>query len=129
MKNLLEKGITYFNSGYFFEGHDAFEEIWMDDREESKLFYQGLVQLSTGFYHLVMQNLKGAESQLSKGLQKLIKYKPIYQNIDVTKLSGQVESCINIIRDAELAEGFYTELITSIPKLKQGVIKFGEDKI
>lgn len=123
MQDLFDKGIHYFNSGYFFEAHDTFEEIWMDDREDSKLFYQGLVQLSTGFYHLVMKNLKGAESQLSKGVQKLTNYEPIYEEINISRLIRQVEDCILDIEKAR-SEEFdfsYAELIQKIPKLRRGV--------
>ena len=75
LEELFKKGIEYFNTGYYFEAHDTFEEIWMDERGEDVRFYQGLVQLATGFSHLKMDNLKGAESQLNKGFAKLEKYK------------------------------------------------------
>jgi len=58
LDELFEKGIKHFYYGYFFEAHDIFEEIWMNERGKGKQFYQALVQLSTGFYHLTMGNLK-----------------------------------------------------------------------
>ncbi|NIR49716.1 DUF309 domain-containing protein [candidate division KSB1 bacterium] len=119
-ENLFQQGVKYFNNGYFFEAHDTFEELWLDEREESKVFYQGLVQLSTGFYHLVMKNLKGAESQLTKGLQKLSKYEPKYENIDVSELIRQVKTCLERIRETGNG-GFHRELIQLIPKLTAGV--------
>ncbi|MCG8604934.1 DUF309 domain-containing protein, partial [bacterium] len=98
MEELFRKGIDYFNAGYFFEAHDTFEELWMDDRDGSKAFFQGLVQLSTGFYHLVMKNLKGAESQLDKGVSKLSRYEPFYRELDVTELLIRVRKCLEKIR-------------------------------
>lgn len=116
---MFEKGIEYFNSGYFFEAHDIFEEIWMDDREESKVFYQGLVQLATGYYHFIMRNLNGTQSQLNKGITKLSKYKPIYQDIHVSELIERVESFLNVINGKSVEELDYSEMITKIPKLKR----------
>ena len=99
MEELFKKGIEYFNTGYYFEAHDTFEEIWMDERGEDVRFYQGLVQLATGFCHLRMGNLKGAESQLNKGVAKLEKYKPEYRNLELTELLNQVSVCIDSIQN------------------------------
>lgn len=118
MDDLFEKGVEYYNSGYFFEAHDVFEEIWMDDREESKVFYQGLVQLSTGFYHFIMRNLNGTKSQLSKSIEKLSRYTPVYEGIDVTGLIEQVEAFLDTIDKKSVDDLNYSDLIKRIPKLR-----------
>ncbi|MBN1301579.1 MAG: DUF309 domain-containing protein [Melioribacteraceae bacterium] len=87
----IQKGIDLFNNSDFFAAHDYFEEIWTDTTDDSKLFYQGLIQISVGFYHFVCGNYNGAFSQLSKGSEKLAKYQPVYFNIDIEKLIDDVE--------------------------------------
>jgi len=114
---LYRKGVDYFNAGYFFEAHDTFEELWMDDRDASKRFYQGLVQLSTGCYHLVMKNVKGARSQLSKSVAKLRGYEPAYMNLDVSELLRQVEELLQRL-PAEKIKDLSPELLAAIPKIK-----------
>jgi len=99
---LLQSGIDAFNRRYFFEAHDAFEEIWMSERGEAVQFYQGLVQISTGFYHLQMKNMKGAKSQLNKGLQKLNNYKPLYENILLDSLLFEIQHCIEQLNTVSL---------------------------
>ncbi len=121
MQNLFEKGIEYFNTGYYFEAHDTFEEIWMDGRGEGVEFYQGLVQLSTGFYHLRMNNLKGAESQLNRGVAKLGRYKPEYQNLELTELIDQVSVCIDSIQKNRADGNFFTQIQAKIPKMQRRV--------
>ncbi|RMF58348.1 MAG: DUF309 domain-containing protein [Calditrichaeota bacterium] len=116
---LFTQGIEYFNAGYFFEAHDAFEELWIDHREADKLFYQGLVQLATGFYHLMMKNAKGAESQLSKGLQKLRDYRPTHAEIDVSGLLAGVEICLELVRQLPGNGANFSEIYERIPKLKR----------
>ena len=120
VEELYLKAIDYFDNGYFFEAHDTFEELWMDDRDEAKRFYQGLVQLSTGFYHLVMNNLKGAESQLTKGVEKLSSYPSIYKDIQVSDIIREVESCVERIQLAKSDSSKVKEIIEAIPKLKRG---------
>lgn len=93
----------------------------MYDREESKKFYQGLVQLSTGCYHFTMKNFKGTESQLSKGIQKLERYQPIYKEMNVTQLLAQFELFLKKIKRLESSKLSQTNLIDQIPKLKFGV--------
>lgn len=118
MDELYQRAIDYFNNSYFFEAHDTFEELWMDDRDEAKRFYQGLVQLSTGFYHLVMKNLKGAESQLTKGIQKLSDYPPVYKDVVVSDIIRDVEHCIALIQRVKNDSVKIAEIIKVIPKLK-----------
>ena len=120
MEELLKKGIEYFNTGYYFEAHDTFEEIWMDERGEDVRFYQGLVQLATGFYHLRMDNLKGAESQLSKGFTKLEKYKPRYRNLELTELLIQVAVCLDSIQNNQSDDSFFAQIESKIPKMQRG---------
>lgn len=121
MEALFQKAIDYYNSGYFFEAHDTFEELWIDEREEDKLFYQGLVQLSTGFYHFVMKNLKGTESQLSKSIEKLSNYEPEYEDIDITGLINQIKHFIRVIQSSAPDDIAYADLIDKIPKLHRRV--------
>lgn len=116
MEDLFQKGIEYFNTGYYFEAHDIFEEVWMDERGEGVQFFQGLVQLATGFYHLRMNNLKGAASQLNKGVAKLERYKPEYRNLELTELLNQVEVCIDSIQNNKSGE----QLRLRMPKMQRG---------
>lgn len=121
MEELFEKGIVYFNTGYYFEAHDTFEEIWMDERGEDVQFYQGLVQLATGFYHLRMDNLKGAGSQLNKGIAKLEKYKPEYRKLELTELLNCVSVCIDSIQNNQSGENLFARIESKIPKMQREV--------
>lgn len=88
----ISKGIKLFNDGEFFAAHDFFEDIWMSVNDESRLFYQGLIQVSVGCYHLICGNYRGALSQLKKGSEKLENYLPLYKNIYIDKLLSDVSS-------------------------------------
>ena len=86
----ISEGIRLFNDGEYFASHDFFEDIWMQTNDESRLFYQGLIQISVGCYHLICGNYRGAYSQFNKGSEKLNKYSPSYYGVDIKKLLLEV---------------------------------------
>ena len=110
----FRKGINLFNSHSFYECHDVLEDVWFDVRGSSRRFYQGLIHLAVGFYHItVRKNPKGAVSQLSKGIEKLSDYRPGYQGVELDSLLKEIEMCRDIIKNG-IPEVFD---ITLIPKI------------
>lgn len=93
----ISDGIALFNECDFFSAHDFFEDIWMDANFNEKEFFQGMVQISVGCYHLICGNLKGAKSQLIKGSTKLQKYEPTYYRIDLSLLNMKIDLLIKKI--------------------------------
>ena len=90
-------GIQLFNDGSYFEAHDHFEDMWMEAENSEKDFYQGLVQISVGSYHLICGNYTGALSQYRKGVEKLEKYRDSKRNINLEKLLLEIKSFIEKI--------------------------------
>ncbi len=90
MTNISE-GVELFNNYNFFEAHDYFEDIWFEAASNEKLFFQGLVQISVGCYHLICGNLKGAKSQLTKGNCKLKGFEPSFYNMNITELRFEID--------------------------------------
>jgi len=100
-KELREKfleGIKQFNSGNFYGCHDTLEDVWFDISGSDRTFYQGLIHLAVGFYHITEKNnAAGALLQLNKAVVKLIPYKPIHEGINLGRLIPKVEECIRNI--------------------------------
>ncbi len=98
----FHEGIRKFNNGSFYECHDILEDVWFDIRGQSRKFYQGLIHLAVGFYHILERNNpKGAISQLTKGTEKLSDYKPSYQGVELENLLAKVHKCIQSIKDIQ----------------------------
>jgi predicted metal-dependent hydrolase len=97
----IEKGVAEFNAGKFFECHDTLEEIWQGIRGPARDFFQGLIQISVGFYHLRNGNLRGGESQLEKGLKALRRYGDRYAGMELGNLRGEVERWLERVRAGE----------------------------
>lgn len=87
----ISKGIELFNNADFFAAHDFFEELWIESEQKDRLFFQGMVQIAVGCYHLVSGNYKGAQSQYRKATEKLNNYVPNYYGVDLELLLNQVD--------------------------------------
>ena len=110
----LLAAIEQFNKADFFSAHDSFEELWMECRKDDKDFFQGLVQLSVGMFHLISGNLTGAVSQLLKSVEKLEKFVPEFSNIDVFYVVSKAKNLIFEIQDFQKKDDLKSlqELIT-----------------
>jgi len=90
-REAFEKGVAEFNAGLFFECHDTLEDLWAGIRGPSRDFFQGLIQVAVGFYHLGNENRVGAERLFARALRRLEPYPDVYGGFDVEGLRGVVE--------------------------------------
>jgi predicted metal-dependent hydrolase len=98
LSSKLRQGVEEFNRACFFEAHDILEDLWRDTSGPLRLFYQGLIQLAVGFYHLSNGNRRGALNLLEKGLAKLEAYQPVCQDIDVASLCHEAHAWLDRVR-------------------------------
>jgi len=85
----LQKGIDEFNSGQFYACHDTLEAIWMDVDQAEKPFYQGILQVAVAFYHLGNLNWRGGAILLGEGINRLRRFEPTYEGVNVEVLVDQ----------------------------------------
>ncbi len=83
------QGVDQFNQQEFYACHDTLEALWIEAVEPQKRFYQGILQISVGCYHLGNLNWRGAVVLLGEGIGRLSNYQPDYGGIDVTELLSQ----------------------------------------
>ena len=71
------------NEGEYYEAHEAWESIWLDEpNDEWRLFVQGLIQVTSAFHKLFGQRAPGGASRLlARGLEKLNKFPPDYLGV------------------------------------------------
>ena len=115
---IFSHGVDLFNAKEFFECHDAFEELWQEDRSDRRLFLQGLIQAGVGCHHLSNGNTSGAISQYQKSLDKLKKYSDDYMGLDMKTFRKEIERCFDgaCLMNAkgvtyEVANSFFPELL------------------
>ena len=117
----LRKGIEEFNRGDYFECHETLEDVWMLEAGADKRFYQGLIQLSVGFFHLLNRNLRGAASQWEKGMAKLTDYDDEHLGINLKTLLAKMRCCqetLEAVREGRQEEFDWSlapQIITTSP--------------
>ena len=120
------QGVEQFNAGQFYACHDVLEALWIDSIEPDKTFYQGILQIAVGLYHLGNHNQRGAMILLGEGSNRLRRYLPTYGGINVEELLTQSvnllttlqQESLEKIADSELAQNQVRLLpIISLSKL------------
>jgi uncharacterized protein len=100
----FKRGIELFNSGEFFQAHEAWEEIWLSATEPEKTFLQGLIQLAAAFHHGKRGNLAGMKSLLEAGLAKLEKFPADCRGIRLAELRLDAKDCLAAARSSDEKE-------------------------
>lgn len=101
----FRRGIDCFNRRQFFTCHEVLEEIWLQEPEAEKPFYQGLIQIAAGFHHLVeKKNPRGALSLIAAGAEKLRRYPPVYHGLDLAGLLTALASWLDRLERQQPAD-------------------------
>lgn len=82
----LGEGVLLFNRGDYYACHDVLEAIWMEASTLDKPFYQGILQIAVGLYHLSNHNWQGASILLGEGTNRLRPFESAYRGINVERL-------------------------------------------
>ena len=68
----LARGRALFNSGLYFEAHEAWEDAWRAETGAVRRTLHGLIQVAAGLHKATRQNQpKGCVHLLAAGLEKL----------------------------------------------------------
>ncbi len=89
------EAVRLFNAGEYFECHEVVEELWREESTSLRLFYQGILQVAVGCYHLtVRRNRHGALSKLRAGVEKLHQFPAVMGLIALEDLRQQVRDLL-----------------------------------
>lgn len=95
------QGIEQFNRREFYACHDTLEAIWIDAAESDKRFYQGILQVAVGCYHLTNHNWRGAVILLGEGTRRLRDYQPDHETINVTQLLDESQRLLKYLQQID----------------------------
>ena len=88
---LLDRGVELFNSGLYWEAHEAWEQDWIPDRHgPDRGFHKGLIQVAAGCLHATRRNRRGTLNKWRSGLAYLQPYLPAHRGLDLEALAGDV---------------------------------------
>src|SRR5271165_3173150 len=96
------KGLEAFNSGYFYEAHEHWEEVWLETRNPEKIFLQGLIQVAAAFHHHSRANLLGTRNLLRAGLVKLDQFPEVHGGLEIGALRQVVREWLDALNAGEI---------------------------
>ena len=72
----MRQGVDLFNSGHYWECHEALEDIWLEDRGNPvRYVYWAVIQVACCLLHHRDGNLVGAAGMLEKAREKLERWR------------------------------------------------------
>lgn len=92
------QGIDQFNQSDFYACHDTLEAVWIEAPVFDKKFYQGILQIAVGLYHLGNHNWRGAVILMGEGLNRLSDYQPDYHGIDVEQFVDETSEFLGQVQ-------------------------------
>ena len=111
MTNPITEGITLFNEKRFWEAHEAWESIWLENRGEERRFLQGLIQLAAAYHHVRRGTHRGAIRLFAAALEKLETYPPGYLRIDrVSAVEAAHVHRARLLQEQKIGDDQYPKL-------------------
>jgi len=93
------RGIQLFNSGHFWEAHEAWELEWTPDRKGPEAgFYKGLIQVAAGCLHYTRRNRRGAVNKWRSGAGYLRAYPATHRGLALGPLLAAVEAMLEAMQ-------------------------------
>src|ERR1700686_825068 len=98
----LKRGIDLFNSGRYWDAHEAWEHAWMPDRRgPDSGFYKGLIQVAAGCLHYGRRNRRGAVNKWRSGADYLRPYLPQHGGVRLAPLVATVDEFLVAMKPRE----------------------------
>jgi uncharacterized protein len=95
------EGIKHFNARRYFDAHEVWEEIWLHASDETKLFYQMLIQAAVGLHHYERGNTRGASGLYHNVVAKLQRLPALYMSIDLVEFAREFKSFFALLIENE----------------------------
>lgn len=82
-----EEGWRLFNERQFWHAHEAWESVWKRRSEESRIFFQGIIQLAAAYHLLLVKKRHGGMMRnFEKAEEKLRLFPRLFLRVDVAGL-------------------------------------------
>ena len=89
----LAEGSRFFNEHSFWHAHEAWEGVWRRHPEESRIFFQGIIQLAAAYdLLLVRKRYGGAMRNFEKATERLKLFPDCFLGFDVATLLRAIDT-------------------------------------
>lgn len=89
------EGVRLFNTGEYWEAHEALEPLWLESDGLDKRFYAGVILLAAALHKAhVMNNARGGRRNYAKALAHLALLPDTYYGLEVRRLEADVHAAL-----------------------------------
>jgi uncharacterized protein len=107
----VRRGVELFNDRQFWHAHEAWEELWLAETGDGKLFLQGLIQLAAAYHHVQRGTFSGGIRLFDAALEKLSRFPEGTRGIDRGEaVAAAIEHRKKIARGEHIAAEEYPKL-------------------
>ena len=110
------EGIHDFNSGKFWEAHEAWETLWLSAESDLEQFLQGLIQVAAAYHHVQRETYRGAPRLFAAGLKRLEAFPLVHCGLDRTEVDAAArrhQAWLESVPQAPLDSNDYPKLRVS----------------
>jgi hypothetical protein len=86
------EGIRLFNSGRYFEAHEALENAWKEEKGGIRELYRGILQVAVFYLHITRTNYNGALKVYGRSIKWLKDWPEICRGVDVGMLRRDAQA-------------------------------------
>ncbi len=87
-------GLRLFNSGQYFEAHEALEEAWNEEQGPVRDLYRGILQAAVVYLHITRGNYAGAMKVHERSKKWLKDWPAVCRGVQVGQLRNDLESAV-----------------------------------
>ena len=86
------EGIRLFNSGRYFEAHEALEDAWKEEKGGIRELYRGILQVAVVYLHITRKNYNGALKVYGQSTKWLKDWPETCRGVDVGMLRRDAQA-------------------------------------
>jgi hypothetical protein len=110
------QGIEEFNRRNYFESHEIWEGLWIEQHGPDREFYKGLIQAAVALHHWTRGNLGGARTLWRRSREYLQRYGARHLGLDLKALLGTMAHLFEGANDESLVTRATSDAV--LPQLR-----------
>ncbi len=88
------EGVKLYNAGYYWEAHEAWEDVWRSQEGDAKTFVQGFVEIAGGCSFLKLSKVPSALYLFGKGIEKFHQFENLNIGFPLKQFVGEFSSSV-----------------------------------
>jgi uncharacterized protein len=115
------RGIALFDTGDYFEAHEALESAWRAEPGPIRNLYRGILQVAVGYLHILRGNYTGARKMIQRSRRWLEPFPDEIAGIDLHQFRADYERVDAILArlGPERIDAFDRSILKPLPWKEQ----------